>query len=565
LINPRGDLAEAINKSNLKVLFGILAGFIIFVFVLWFKYKRIKLREILRKGLVIWVLGLTIIGAILSTCIFNRNNRNPSNFVERIVSEDEEIGINLTVEVDKIFNIAHNHEKICFVPGVDIEENLKDRVIWEGIKIVAGEYGTQASYLQPVVKNDLGYKEVLEKLLQEDCSLIIGNGSKQVSTFTESAKENPDQAFLVLDGNGDNNSLENLRIVEYNMDQGLYIAGYLSAALSRIGKVGIFSCSSNLSCASQKDCFVAGVSDFDKNHQANVTVVGWDAQTQNGNFVSSETSPEQGYAVSERIFSNGVDVILPLTGLDPEASGYGAARSAKDTGGRYVIGYQHDWVSLRPELSDVVVSSIIKRFDQSIAISFEAYLEESSLNNFELATFSSGEIQFSPFRNYSSLLSEKIISEIIQMIENPTTNDCFFKEPVTRNVILPISSVLPTKTTTPTLTTTSSPTMTLTSTPTITPTITYTSTISPQPSIEYPPIIQLSPNPSSEPTQKPTPQSTLTPKPIWNCDCTLDHNCDDFSSHNEAQYCFEYCGGSKDNNWSRLDNDGDGIACERLP
>lgn len=60
--------------------------------------------------------------------------------------------------------------------------------------------------------------------------------------------------------------------------------------------------------------------------------------------------------------------------------------------------------------------------------------------------------------------------------------------------------------------------------------------------------------------------STLTPKSTSNdCDCKVDYDCSDFSTHDQAQECFEYCGGSTSYNWARLDGDGDGIACESLP
>ena len=49
------------------------------------------------------------------------------------------------------------------------------------------------------------------------------------------------------------------------------------------------------------------------------------------------------------------------------------------------------------------------------------------------------------------------------------------------------------------------------------------------------------------------------------CTCSIDYDCGDFSTHSAAQACFESCGGSKSNDWSALDRDGDGYACESLP
>ena len=59
-------------------------------------------------------------------------------------------------------------------------------------------------------------------------------------------------------------------------------------------------------------------------------------------------------------------------------------------------------------------------------------------------------------------------------------------------------------------------------------------------------------------------QETPTQNPF--CECQKDYNCSDFSSHQQAQECFNSCGGSSIINWSNLDGtDSDGIVCESLP
>lgn len=49
------------------------------------------------------------------------------------------------------------------------------------------------------------------------------------------------------------------------------------------------------------------------------------------------------------------------------------------------------------------------------------------------------------------------------------------------------------------------------------------------------------------------------------CNCRQDYDCKNFTTHSTAQSCFVSCGGSKTKNWSNLDSDGDGQACESLP
>lgn len=116
-----------------------------------------------------------------------------------------------------------------------------------------------------------------------------------------------------------------------------------------------------------------------------------------------------------------------------------------------------------------------------------------------------------------------------------------------RVTIVPSATRLkPTETAVPTATPT--PTATNTATPTNTPTATSTPTATPTPTASPTPIIV-----SPLPTQAPV-----------GCDCSSDtYNCDDFSTHAQAQVCFDHC--LEHGDIHRLDRDDDGVACESLP
>jgi micrococcal nuclease len=58
---------------------------------------------------------------------------------------------------------------------------------------------------------------------------------------------------------------------------------------------------------------------------------------------------------------------------------------------------------------------------------------------------------------------------------------------------------------------------------------------------------------------------TIDPGPAA-CSCTGNiYNCDAFSTHAQAQSCFDYCVSVGAGDVHRLDGDGDGSACESLP
>jgi beta-lactamase superfamily II metal-dependent hydrolase len=70
------------------------------------------------------------------------------------------------------------------------------------------------------------------------------------------------------------------------------------------------------------------------------------------------------------------------------------------------------------------------------------------------------------------------------------------------------------------------------------------------------------------PTITPTPTATVTttPTPATVCDCSYNrYNCGDFSTHDEAQACYDYCISMGKGDIHGLDSDNDGIACESLP
>jgi len=63
-------------------------------------------------------------------------------------------------------------------------------------------------------------------------------------------------------------------------------------------------------------------------------------------------------------------------------------------------------------------------------------------------------------------------------------------------------------------------------------------------------------------TPTPSPSTQPSPPP---CDCSGDiYNCSGFSTHAEAQACYEYCKSLGRGDIHRLDSDNDGIACESL-
>jgi hypothetical protein len=130
----------------------------------------------------------------------------------------------------------------------------------------------------------------------------------------------------------------------------------------------------------------------------------------------------------------------------------------------------------------------------------------------------------------------------------PTNTPIPTNTPVPTDTPIPTDTPLPTNTPSPTDTSlppTDTPVPTDTSMPTTMP-IPPTPTHLPQPTV-------------APPTQTPSGEAAV-------CDCSGDiYDCSDFSTHTEAQVCYEYCKSLGRGDIHCLDRDDDGIACESLP
>lgn len=136
----------------------------------------------------------------------------------------------------------------------------------------------------------------------------------------------------------------------------------------------------------------------------------------------------------------------------------------------------------------------------------------------------------------------------------------------------------------PTTTKTLLPTLMLTTLPTLTsvPTLMGTATSVPLPTHTPVPLPTAMPTPVSTlvpaltdvPTSTPLPTvqpTVVPPSPVPTdvpvCDCSEDlYNCGrDFTTHDQAQACFNYCMEQGQGDVHELDADDDGSACESLP
>jgi basic membrane protein A len=99
---------------------------------------------------------------------------------------------------------------------------------------------------------------------------------------------------------------------------------------------------------------------YNQVHGTNVQLVGWDNATGEGLFTGDFGDLTKGKEATESVFDEGADVFIPVGGIIG-APGFDVARER----GGYGVWVDVDGYNLLPEARDVLLTSVMKKMDNS--------------------------------------------------------------------------------------------------------------------------------------------------------------------------------------------------------
>ena len=133
------------------------------------------------------------------------------------------------------------------------------------------------------------------------------------------AKANPKQKFAIVDCSYASDCLTgtketNIDQLVFNTVQDGFLGGYLAAAMSKSHVVATYGGEDFGTVTIYEDGFWDGVQYYNTQHHANVKVLGWNEQTQKGNFIGNFTNVGAGQSLTNTFIGEGADVIFPVAG-----------------------------------------------------------------------------------------------------------------------------------------------------------------------------------------------------------------------------------------------------------
>lgn len=215
---------------------------------------------------------------------------------------------------------------------------------WEGLQKAKTELGVKVSYLES--KQDADYPSNLETMYDSENNLIWGIGFKMADAVRLSARQNPEQKYAIIDYSYGDKTPKNLVAIKFKAEQGAFLAGYISAKMSKSGVIG----------------FVGGmnvpiINDFQYGYKAGAKYANPKIQVLD-QFAESFSDAAKGKAIANQMFAKKVDVVFHAAG----GVGDGVIEAAKEKN-KYAVGVDRDQNYMAP---NNVITSSLKRVDRAI-------------------------------------------------------------------------------------------------------------------------------------------------------------------------------------------------------
>jgi basic membrane protein A len=297
-----------------------------------------------------------------------------------------------------------------------INDKSFNQSAWQGMQqAAAANPNVTVKYLQSTTQSD--YVPNINTFLGEKCKIIVTVGFLMAAATESAAKANPTQDFAIVDCSYASGCLtgakeSNIDQLTFNTVQDGFLGGYLAAGMSKTGKVATFGGQDFGTVTIYMDGYWDGVQYYNKQHKTNVQVLGWNEQTQKGEFTGDFTNQTKGQTVTQTFISEGADVIFPVAGN----VGLGAAKAvqqANASGGKVsMLWVDTDGCVSAAQYCKYFVSSVTKGIQSAVKTAVLGAAGGSFKGGTYIGTLANGGAVLSPFHDFSGQVPAALQSEL---------------------------------------------------------------------------------------------------------------------------------------------------------
>lgn len=258
----------------------------------------------------------------------------------------------------------------------------------------------------------------IDNLVNQDCNLIFTVGFLLAPATGTQAQANEDTEFAIIDStaqdeNGDAIEVDNVKPLSFDTAQAAYLAGYVAAGTSETGTVATYGGVEIPTVTIFMDGFADGVAAYNEAHDADVELLGWDKEAQEGSFTGDFEDQAKGKALSDTFYSQGADIIMPVAG----PVGSGTLASAKEDDGRYVIWVDTDgYESIDDEeAKPLILTSVMKGITPAVQDVATAAANDEFDNEPYIGTLENEGVGIAPYHDLEGQVPAELQDEVEQL------------------------------------------------------------------------------------------------------------------------------------------------------
>lgn len=299
---------------------------------------------------------------------------------------------------------AQDAIKVCQVTDLGgVDDKSFNETAWNGIKKAETDFGIQGVVLES--KSDSDYMVNIDQFIDDECDLIVTVGFMLADATIQASDMNPDVKFTIIDSQV---SKPNVVDQVFQTDEAAFLAGYVAAAMSETGTIGTFGGMCIPTVTIFMDGYARGAAYYNEKYGKDVKVLGWDTEKMEGTCIDSFDDLDKGKQVSITMMDQGADIIMPVAG--PVGGGTIAAMEDRGTG--MVIGVDSDWFYTYPDNSDIILTSVLKKMDETTLQVIQEVMDGNFAGGKVVGTLENMGVDLAPFHDLESKIPAEILKDL---------------------------------------------------------------------------------------------------------------------------------------------------------
>ncbi|HUF14757.1 MAG TPA: BMP family ABC transporter substrate-binding protein [Acidimicrobiia bacterium] len=304
----------------------------------------------------------------------------------------------------------------CFVTDdAGVDDRSFNASGWQGVQDAVASGAVQPDPILLESTSEADYQPHVETCLDQGAEHIVTSGFKLGPTTETFAAANPDVQFTIIDfpSNG-----PNVAGTEFQTDEAAFAAGYLAAGVTQTGIVSTYGGANIPTVSIFLDGFTRGVAHYNEVKGADVRVIGWDVEAQDGSFTGVfDPADPIVRATCESQLDEGADIVLPVGG----AINLPCGTAIQDRGiDGALIGVDADAFDAMPaEFQDLWLVTILKGLASGVTTSIEAHASGEPLGGSSyVGNLENDGVGLSDFHSWSDRVPEELAAETAQVLED---------------------------------------------------------------------------------------------------------------------------------------------------